>query len=43
MLLKLLQIGIPYDSVHGMGEEEINMIIGISLAVQQYQEEQSSS
>jgi hypothetical protein len=37
LLLKLLQIGIPYDNIKEMDEEEILYIIAASTAVEEKQ------
>ena len=36
-----MKIGIPYDSILSMDEEEIQLIIGIESAVDEYQNENS--
>ena len=39
MLIKLLQIGIPYHTILEMEEEEINYIIGTYMAIIEKQQE----
>jgi len=34
-----MKIGIPYDSIASMDDEEINLIIGIESAMNEYQNE----
>lgn len=37
MLLKLLSIGIPYDKIEEMEEEEILTILAINMAIEEKQ------
>lgn len=38
-LLQLLQIGIPYEAIMEMEDTEIDMILGISAAISEKQQE----
>lgn len=39
-ILHLLQIGIPYETIMEMEDTEIDMILGISAAINEKQQEQ---
>lgn len=39
LLLELLKIGIPYETILEMDEEEVNRILGVHFAILQKQQE----
>jgi hypothetical protein len=41
-ILHLLKIGIPWESVMNFSEEEIHLILGIDMAIQQRQEDEQN-
>mgnify|MGYP001597740868 CR=1 FL=1 len=36
---ELLSLGYPYDVIESMGEEEVNRILGVHMAIKQKQQE----
>ena len=38
-MLKLLELGLPWDAIHEMAQSEVAVILGIHLALEQRREE----
>ena len=43
VILKLLDLGFPWDAIHGMEQSEIAVVLGIHLAIEQRKEEQEAA
>ena len=43
IILKLLELGLPWDAIHSMDETEISVVLGIHLATEQRREEQEAA
>ena len=43
LIIKLLELGFPWDVIHNMESKEISLILGIHLAVEQRQAEAEAS
>ena len=43
VILKLLELGIPWDAIHNMEHSEIAMVLGLHLATEQRREEQEAA
>jgi hypothetical protein len=43
VILKLLELGIPWDAIHNLEESEIAVILGLHLATEQRREDQEAA
>jgi len=43
VILKLLELGFPWDAIHQMEQSEIAVVLGLHLATDQRREEQEAS
>ncbi len=42
-MLYLLELGIPYDAINNFTEQEINLILGVDMAIKENQAEKEAS
>ena len=43
VIIKLLELGFPWDAIHNMEQSEIAVVLGIHLAAEQRREEQEAA